>query len=210
MVQVPKKILVVDDDPAARLFIEEVLSDVGFVCQTAASGHEALAIIENDRDIAIVVSDIVMPGLDGVRLGRFIRERFPDRSWLQVIFVTGHGDVPMAVEAMHYGAFDFIQKPFRDQELLDRINQALAWDHDHRSDEDYRRDVQERFQNLTPREREVFQLLALGKSNKEVAKALGMSLGTAKKHRENLQRKLDCHSAAELARLAIREGLLST
>lgn len=126
MVQVPKKILVVDDDPAARLFIEEVLSDVGFVCQTAASGHEALAIIENDRDIAIVVSDIVMPGLDGVRLGRFIRERFPDRSWLQVIFVTGHAELELAVSALRLGAVDYLTKPVSPDDLVFAVSRALA------------------------------------------------------------------------------------
>ncbi len=126
MVQVPKKILVVDDDPAARLFIEEVLSDVGFVCQTAASGHEALAIIEQDRDIAIVVSDIVMPGLDGVRLGRFIRERFPDRSWLQVIFVTGHAELELAVSALRLGAVDYLTKPVSPDDLVFAVSRALA------------------------------------------------------------------------------------
>lgn len=126
MVQVPKKILVVDDDPAARSYIEEVLSDVGFVCQTAASGEEALTVIEGDRDIAIVVSDIVMPGLDGVRLGRFIRERFPDRSWLQVIFVTGHAELELAVSALRLGAVDYLTKPVAPDDLVLAVSRALA------------------------------------------------------------------------------------
>ena len=126
MVQVPKKILVVDDDPAARSYIEEVLSDVGFVCQTAASGEEALTVIEGDRDIAIVVSDIVMPGLDGVRLGRFIRERFPERSWLQVIFVTGHAELELAVSALRLGAVDYLTKPVAPDDLVFAVSRALA------------------------------------------------------------------------------------
>lgn len=126
MVQVPKKILVVDDDPAARSYIEEVLSDVGFVCQCAASGEEALTVIESDHDIAVVVSDIVMPGLDGVRLGRFIRERFPERSWLQVIFVTGHAELELAVSALRLGAVDYLTKPVAPDDLVFAVSRALA------------------------------------------------------------------------------------
>lgn len=126
MLQVPKKVLVVDDDPAARSFIEEILSDVGFLCVTAGSGREALSIIEGDREIAIVVSDIVMPGLDGVRLGRFIRERFPDRTWLQVIFVTGHAELELAVSALRLGAVDYLTKPVPPDELVFAVSRALA------------------------------------------------------------------------------------
>ena len=123
---VPKKILVVDDDPAARTYIEEVLSDVGFVCVTAASGAEALALIEDDAEIAVVVSDLIMPGLDGVRLGRFIRERFPDRLWLQVLFVTGHAELELAVSALRLGAVDYLTKPVDPEELVMAVGRALA------------------------------------------------------------------------------------
>ena len=123
---VPKKILVVDDDPAARTYVEEVLSDVGFVCVPAASGAEALDLIESDLDIAVVVSDLVMPGLDGVRLGRFIRERFPDRNWLQVLFVTGHAELELAVSALRLGAVDYLTKPVDPDELATAVGRALA------------------------------------------------------------------------------------
>jgi CheY-like chemotaxis protein/DNA-binding MarR family transcriptional regulator len=124
--QVPKKILVVDDDPAARTYVEEILSDVGFVCLTAGSGREALARIEADREIAVVVSDVVMPGLDGVRLGRFIRDRFPDRAWLQVLFITGHAELELAVSALRLGAVDYLTKPVAPDELVFAVSRALA------------------------------------------------------------------------------------
>jgi CheY-like chemotaxis protein/DNA-binding MarR family transcriptional regulator len=123
---VPKKILVVDDDPAARAYVEEVLSDVGFVCVAVESGREALAQIDVDRDIAVVVSDLVMPGLDGVRLGRFIRERFPDRTWLQVLFVTAHAELELAVSALRLGAADYLIKPVAPDELVVSVSRALA------------------------------------------------------------------------------------
>jgi len=126
MSQVPKKVLIVDDDPAARAFVEEVLSDVGFACGAAESGREALAIIDADREIAVVVSDIVMPGLDGVRLGRFIRDRFPDRPWLQVLFITGHAELELAVSALRLGAVDYLTKPVPPDELVFAVSRALA------------------------------------------------------------------------------------
>jgi CheY-like chemotaxis protein/DNA-binding MarR family transcriptional regulator len=123
---VPKKILVVDDDPAARTYVAEVLGDVGFVCLTAESGREALARIDGDREIAVVVSDVVMPGLDGVRLGRFIRDRFPDRPWLQVLFITGHAELELAVSALRLGAVDYLTKPVVPDELVFAVSRALA------------------------------------------------------------------------------------
>lgn len=124
--QVPKKILIVDDDPAALAYLKEVLADVGFLCLTAGSGREALARIEADREVAVVVSDVVMPGLDGVRLGRFIRDRFPDRAWLQVLFVTGHAELELAVSALRLGAVDYLTKPVAPDELVFAVSRALA------------------------------------------------------------------------------------
>lgn len=122
----PKKILVVDDDPAARAHVEAVLSGGGFVCATAASSAEALDLIADDADIAVVVSDLVMPGLDGVRLGRFMRERFPDRMWMQVLFVTAHAEIKLAVSALRLGAVDYLIKPVDPEELVMAVGRALA------------------------------------------------------------------------------------
>jgi CheY-like chemotaxis protein/DNA-binding MarR family transcriptional regulator len=124
--RVPRKILVVDDDPAARTLVEEVLADAGFLCAGAGSGREALAAIDGDREIAVVVSDVVMPGLDGVRLGRFIRDRFPDRTWLQVLFITAHAQLELAVSALRLGAVDYLTKPVAPDELVFAVGRALA------------------------------------------------------------------------------------
>jgi FixJ family two-component response regulator len=125
------------------------------------------------------------------------------RCTIPVIFVTGHGDVPMAVEAMHQGAYDFIQKPFRDQELLDRINQALNWDQAHRSEDERRRSVQERFGSLTPREREVMDCVVRGLANKVIAMDLDLSQRTVEIHRARVMEKMNARSLADLVRMSL-------
>ncbi len=167
----------------------------------------------------VVLLDITMPGLSGIDAIPLIRKASPKTK---IVMLTHHEGDSFVEQAMRAGADGYLSKDSEPAEL------ALALESVHkgnmflspkvagwllsrnRSGEKAVNEAKSRIDALTPREREVFQLLAVGKSNKEVAKALEMSLGTAKKHRENLQRKLDCHSAAELALLAIREGLLST
>jgi CheY-like chemotaxis protein/DNA-binding MarR family transcriptional regulator len=127
--QLPKKILVVDDDPVARHYLVHVLVGAGFACVATASGREALARIEYDREVSVVVSDVVMPGLDGVRLGRYIRDRFPDRTWLQMLFVTGHPQLDIAVSALRLGAVDYLSKPVAPAELVLAVGRALAASH---------------------------------------------------------------------------------
>jgi FixJ family two-component response regulator len=124
------------------------------------------------------------------------------RCALPVIFVTGHGDVPMAVEAMHHGAFDFIEKPFRDQELLDRINQALSWNAEHRTEEDHRRVLQQRFASLTPREHEVMDCVVRGLANKVIAMDLDLSQRTVEIHRARVMEKMSARSLADLVRMS--------
>ena len=196
---------VVDDDDAVRSSLRLLLKSVGLPTVTYESARDFLAGYDSDQPGCLVL-DVRMPGMSGPELQEELNRR---GAMIPVIFVTGHGDIPMAVEAMQHGAFDFLQKPFRDQDLITRVQKALELDAQNRAELREASLIRDRYESLTPREREVFQLLALGKANKEVAAMLGLSLGTVKKHRENLQRKLDCHSAAELARLAIREGLLN-
>ena len=123
---VPRKVLLVDDDPASLALVEAILSDVGFSTLTAGSGTEALRLLEADRDVAVIVSDVVMPGLDGVRLARFVRERFPDRPWLQVLFITAHAELELAVSALRLGAVDYLTKPVPPEELVWAVSRALA------------------------------------------------------------------------------------
>jgi FixJ family two-component response regulator len=147
-----------------------------------------------------IVLDIRMPGMSGMELQQRLKSM---RCTIPVIFVTGHGDVPMAVEAMLHGAFDFIQKPFRDQELLDRINQALNWDTEHRSEEERRRQVQERYASLTPREREVLDCVVRGLANKVIAMDLDLSQRTVEIHRARVMEKMGARSLADLVRMSL-------
>ena len=197
-------VFVIDDDAGIRRALERLISSVGLTVETFDSA-QAFLDRKPPEESACVVTDVRMPGISGLDLQKELADAdIP----IPVIVMTGHGTVPMSVRAMKAGAVDFLQKPIDEQVLLDAVHQAIDRDRQSRARQTREQLIRERVESLTPREREVFQLLALGRSNKEVARELDMSVGTAKKHRENLQRKLDCHSAAELARLAIREGLL--
>jgi len=193
------KVFVVDDDQAVRDSLGLLLRSMG---QKARLFDSAQAFLDDyDPNMAgCIVLDIRMPGMSGMELQQKLKTM---HCTVPIIFVTGHGDVPMAVEAMHHGAFDFIQKPFRDQELLDRINQALTWDQEHRSDEDYRRGVLERFQSLTPREREVMDCVVRGLANKVIAMDLSLSQRTVEIHRARVMEKMNARSLADLVRMSL-------
>lgn len=193
------KVFVVDDDQAVRDSLGLLLRSMG---QKARLFDSAQAFLDDyDPNMAgCIVLDIRMPGMSGMELQQKLKTM---HCTVPIIFVTGHGDVPMAVEAMHHGAFDFIQKPFRDQELLDRINQALTWDQEHRSDEDYRRGVLERFQSLTPREREVMDCVVRGLANKVIAMDLELSQRTVEIHRARVMEKMQARSLADLVRMVL-------
>ena len=192
-------VYVVDDDQAVRDSLGLLLRSVGMPCRLFASGQEFLDAYAPDWQGCIVL-DIRMPGLSGMELHRQLRDQ---QSTLPIIFVTGHGDVPMAVEALQNGAFDFIQKPYRDQELLDRINQALSWDEEHRSEEDHKRDLQARLDSLTPREREVMDCVVRGLANKVIAMDLDLSQRTVEIHRARVMEKMRARSLAELVRMSM-------
>ncbi|MBW7929934.1 MAG: response regulator transcription factor [Gammaproteobacteria bacterium] len=193
------QVFVIDDDQAVRDSLGLLLRSMG---QKARLFESAQAFLdEYDGSMAgCLVLDIRMPGMSGMELQQKLRTI---DCTMPIIFVTGHGDVPMAVEAMHHGAFDFIQKPFRDQELLDRINQALAWDEEHRSDDDYRRSVQEHYLNLTPREREVMACVVAGLANKVIAMDLNLSQRTVEIHRARVMEKMNARSLADLVRMSL-------
>jgi FixJ family two-component response regulator len=192
-------VFVIDDDQAVRDSLGLLLKSMG---QTARLFDSAQAFLDAYDPVmtGCIVLDIRMPGMSGMELQQRLKGM---RCTLPVIFVTGHGDVPMAVEAMHHGAFDFIQKPFRDQELLDRINQALGWDQEHRSEEEHRRGVQERFESLTPREREVMECVVRGLANKVIAMDLDLSQRTVEIHRARVMEKMSARSLADLVRMSL-------
>jgi FixJ family two-component response regulator len=189
---------IVDDDAAVRDSLTLLLRTVGLSSRSYASGDEFLAAYA-PRRVECLVADVRMPGLSGLELQQELAERHLD---LPIIFITGHGDIPMAVKTMKSGAIDFIQKPFRDQDLLDRINQALLIA---QSSQEARREIstiQERLSTLTPREREVMDKVVKGCANKVIALDLGVSQRTVELHRARVMQKMGARSLAELVRFA--------
>ena len=201
-VNVRPSIFVVDDDSAVRDSLKLLLRSVGQAVETFGSGQEFLDGYNDDRAGCLVL-DIRMPGMSGLELQQKLNER---HSILPIIFITGHGDVPMAVEAMQAGAVDFIQKPFRDQDLIDRINQALEKDNNNRAALGERNDIRRRLETLTPREREVLDLVVHGKANKVIAGDLKLSQRTVEIHRARVMEKMQASSLAHLVRMVLEVG----
>lgn len=195
-------IFVVDDDSAVRDALKLLLRSVGQAVETYGAGQEFLESYSEDRPGCLVL-DIRMPGMSGLELQQKLNEK---HSILPIIFITGHGDVPMAVEAMQAGAVDFIQKPFRDQDLIDRINQALEKDLSNRAALGERNDIRRRLETLTPREREVLDLVVHGKANKVIAGDLKLSQRTVEIHRARVMEKMQASSLAHLVRMVLEVG----
>ena len=195
-------IFVVDDDSAVRDALKLLLRSVGQAVDTYGAGQEFLESYSEDRPGCLVL-DIRMPGMSGLELQQKLNEK---HSILPIIFITGHGDVPMAVEAMQAGAVDFIQKPFRDQDLIDRINQALERDISNRTALGERNDIRRRLETLTPREREVLDLVVHGKANKVIAGDLKLSQRTVEIHRARVMEKMQASSLAHLVRMVLEVG----
>jgi FixJ family two-component response regulator len=193
-------VYVVDDDHGVRDSLSLLLRSVGIKSAAYASAKAFLEAYESDR-VACLVADIRMPGMSGLDLQRELKERDID---LPIIFITGHGDVPMAVNAMKSGALDFLQKPFRDQDLLDRINKALKLARDHQATQIEEDEIRRRLDSLTPRESEVMGMVVKGCANKVIAMDLGVSQRTVELHRARVMHKMGVRSLAELVRLAER------
>lgn len=187
-------VYVVDDDDAVRDSLGLLLRSVGLDCELHASALEFLERYDPKRH-SCLVADIRMPGLSGLELQQRLNEQ---RAEVPVIFITGHGDVPMAVNAMKAGAIDFVQKPFRDQDLIDRIHKALERDKDRRAARAEGDAIRARLALLTPRETEVMQRVVRGQANKVIAMDLGVSQRTVELHRARVMRKLKMRSLAEL------------
>jgi FixJ family two-component response regulator len=192
-------IYVVDDDEGVRNSLRFLLKSVGLATRTLASAREFLETYKPGQP-GCVVLDVRMPGMSGLELQQQLNVR---GAIIPVIFITGHGDIPMAVEAMQHGAFDFLQKPFRDQDLIDRIQRALERDARNRTTLAQHDRIRERFDSLTPREREVLTLMASGKPNKVMAADLGVSQRTVEIHRARVMEKTGATSLAQLVRMVM-------
>ncbi len=194
-------VFIVDDDPAIRFAMQALMDSVDVPHEIYGSGDEFLEKVEEHRPGCLVL-DIRMPGLGGLELQEELISR---GSTLPIIFITGHGDVPMAVEAMQKGAVDFIQKPFRDQDLLDRVREALLTDKERRKEQEKHAEVEKRLARLTNREREVFDLVVTGKPNKVIAYELGVSQRTVEIHRARVMEKMQAKSLADLVKMHMTE-----
>nr|MBV6630179.1 response regulator transcription factor [Oceanococcus sp. HetDA_MAG_MS8] len=191
---------IIDDDDAVRDSLALLLTSVGLESQQYASATEFLESTLDDRVPGCLILDVRMPGMSGLQLFKELHKR--GLSW-PVIFMTGHGDVPMAVQAMREGAFDFVQKPFRESELLDRVQQAIAQDRNDRTQDSELAAVQQRLAELTGRERDVLDRIVAGQANKVIAIELDISQRTVEQHRARVMRKMNARSLAHLIRMVI-------
>jgi len=194
-----QQVYVVDDDEPVRDAIGMLLETVDIPYQTFASAQAFLDVYDQSCGGCLVL-DIRMPGISGLELQQKLIDM---KAPIPIVFITGHGDVPMAVEAMKRGAVDFIRKPFRDQELLDRVNEALNVDADKRARQNAVADLHQRIAALTPRELEVFARVASGQANKVVAIELGISERTVEIHRSQVMHKTGARSLADLVRIKL-------
>ena len=199
-------VFVIDDDPSVRRAIRRLIGSVGLQVELFGSAQEFLRRKRRDAPSCLVL-DIRLPGISGLD---FQRELAAANIHIPIIFITAHGDIPMTVRAMKAGAVEFLTKPFHDQDLLDAIHVALERDRDKRKQEAEIAILRQRWESLTPREREVLPLVVSGLLNKQIAWEIGTSETTVKVHRSQLMRKMGADSLAELVRLAERIGIPST
>jgi len=202
MVEERAVVFVIDDDPSMRLALEDLVSTVGLEVRTFAAPQEFLQSRPPDAPGCLVL-DVRLPGMSGLT---FHKELAKEGLALPVIFITGHGDIPMSVRAMKAGAVEFLTKPFHDQDLLDAIHAAIERDRTRRREAVRVAQLRERFATLTERERQIMVLVVIGRANKQIAAELTLSEMTVKVHRGQVMRKMHARSLPELVRMAVRLG----
>jgi FixJ family two-component response regulator len=191
-------VFVIDDDAMIREGIKSLIKSVGLRVETFASADEFMLAKRPDVPACLVL-DVRMPGVSGLDLQRRLSE---SHIFIPIIFITGHGDIPMSVRAMKEGAAEFLTKPVRGQDLLDAVQKAVAHDRDLRKGRAELADIRTRFESLTPRETEVLKLVVAGLLNKQIADELGMSELTVKTHRAHVMEKTQAESLAHLVRMS--------
>ncbi len=195
-------VFVVDDDEAMRDSLRWLIESVGLPVECHPSAESFLESYYPGRSGCLLL-DVRMPGMSGLELQEYLHRH---EIHIPVIIITGHGDVPMSVRAMKEGAIDFIEKPFNDELLLDAIRNALAVDEKQREARALRAELAARLATLTPREHEVMEMVTAGRSNKEIASALGVSAKTVEAHRAKVMDKMQAGSLAELVRMSMILG----
>jgi FixJ family two-component response regulator len=201
--EIDAMVFVIDDDAAIRESLKNLIRSIGLRVEIFASAQEFLRAKRPDVPGCLVL-DVRLKGLSGLDLQKRMAEADIE---IPIIFITGHGDIPMTVQAMKAGAVEFLTKPFRDQDLLDAIHQALERDRKTREERAKIEELHSRYQSLTPREREVMALVVTGLLNKQIAGQLGTSETTVKIHRHQVMEKMEAGSLAELVRLAGKLGI---
>jgi RNA polymerase sigma factor (sigma-70 family) len=200
MTPVVPTVFVVDDDTSVRTALKRLIQSVGLKVETFDSAQAFLKCGPHDGPACLVL-DVRMPEMSGIEL----QEQLTNTGLgMPIIFITGHGNIPMSVNAMKAGAVDFIEKPFEDQKLIDAINTAIKKNKKFRTEQAEIKDLQQRVDSLTPREHEVFILVVSGMLNKQIAFDLGMSEKTVKVHRARVMDKMKAKSLADLVRMAER------
>jgi FixJ family two-component response regulator len=198
-------VFVVDDDSSMREALTDLITSVGLMVEAFKSAQEFLEHRRPDASACLVL-DVRLPGLSGLDLQReLVRTEAP----IPIIFITGHGDIPMSVRAIKEGAVEFLAKPFRDQDLLDAIQHALQIDRAARRERAMVAEVRRRYESLTKRERQVMRLVVSGLLNKQIAGELGSSEVTVKIHRGQVMRKMKAQSVVQLLRMAEKIGIVS-
>jgi FixJ family two-component response regulator len=196
-------VFVVDDDASVRAALDSLFRSVGLVVRSFGSAREFLSEPPADGPACLVL-DVRLPEMSGLDLQRQLAER---DTALPVVIITGHGDIPMTVRAMRAGAVEFLSKPFRDQDLLDAVQQALDRSRVLRQEQAAIADLRARVDSLTPRERQVMERVVLGMLNKQIAYDLGITEVTVKIHRGQVMQKMRAESVADLVRMADRVGI---
>jgi FixJ family two-component response regulator len=203
MMEQESAVYIVDDDSAVRIAVDRLIRSVGLKVRSFVSADEFLRATLPPIPGCLIL-DVRMPGTSGIDLQNELAKR---DIQLPVIFITGHGDIPMAVQAMKAGAVDFLTKPFRDQNLLDAIQRAIIRDRNRRKELEDLLELRQRFRLLTRREREVMQLVVAGMLNKQIGAELGTSETTVKIHRGQVMHKMQAESVPDLVRMTAKLGL---
>ncbi len=201
-----RTICVIDDDESVRAALADLLESAGLQADAFASGREFLDAWSVDNPPECLVLDVRLPGVSGLDFQKSLAAAGVETP---IIFITGHGDIPMSVQAMKAGAVDFLPKPFRDQDLLDAINRAVEQNRLRRERAAEKGELRRRYEKLTPREREVMSLVIRGLLNKQIATELGASETTIKVHRAQAMRKMQAESLPDLVRMAEKLSLFA-